>query len=316
MRIVFMGTPAIAAAVLESLAQAHQVVGVITRPDAVSGRGGKALPSPVKAAALALGVPVVEASSLKSADMQERVRAFEPDAICVVAYGAILPKEVLGTPRFGCLNVHASLLPRWRGAAPIERAILAGDANAGVCIMRMEEGLDTGDFCERREVAIENKSQAQLTRELAHAGAEALVCALAKIENGTASWTAQDEDSVTYAEKIGKGELDVDAGDSALQICRKVQASSEAHACHVSLNGKRLLLLEASIADDDAARGATAELSAGDAIFRFKRLLAVTREGVVEIKRVKPEGKKEMDAKAFCAGIQGAKTKIMKWERA
>ena len=310
-----MGTPAIAATVLERLASAHDVVGVFTRPDAVSGRGGKALPSAVKAAAAKLGIPVVETASFKSEEMQQRVRSFSPDAICVVAYGALLPKAVLDIPRFGCLNVHASLLPRWRGAAPIERAILAGDAETGVCIMRMDEGLDTGDFCVRREVAIGGKTQARLTEELARVGAQALLEALDAIATGAATWTKQNEAAATYAAKIGKGELDIDPNDAASTIARKVQAASEAHACHVSIDGKRLLLLEAGIASDDAAAGVASELSAGDAVFKFKRLLIAASDGLVEIKRVKPEGKKEMDAKAFCAGIQGVKTKVMKWER-
>ncbi len=316
MRIVFMGTPVIAAAILEPLAERHQVVGVFTRPDAVSGRGGKMQPSPAKATACKLGIPVVETSSLKSDEMQQRIRDFAPDAICVVAYGALLPREVLDIPRFGCLNVHASLLPRWRGAAPIERAILAGDKSCGVCIMRMEEGLDTGDFCERREVAIGDKPQSRLTEELAHAGTQALFDALDKIEDGTVSWARQDDSEATYAKKIGKGELDVSDTDSAELIKRKVQASSEAHASHIVIDDKRLLLLEALVPTDDAALSLVSELPAGSAAFRFKRLFIAAHDGLVEIKRVKPEGKKEMDAKAFCAGIQGVKTKTMKWERA
>ena len=144
MRVVFMGTPAFAATILDDLAEQHDVAAVYTRPDAVRGRGKRLEPSPVKAAAERRGLRVLTPRTLRDEAAQRELASFAPDVICVAAYGAILPKEVLDIPRFGCLNVHASLLPRWRGAAPIERAILAGDEEAGVCIMRMEVGLDTG----------------------------------------------------------------------------------------------------------------------------------------------------------------------------
>ena len=316
MRIVFMGTPAIAASVLSSLAGAHEVIGVLTRPDAVSGRGKKRLPSAVKATALELGLPVFEASSFKDDAVFSHLESLAPDVICVVAYGAILPEKVLSLPKYGCLNVHASLLPRWRGAAPIERAILAGDELAGVCIMRMEKGLDTGAYCERREVSVAGKSQQQLTSELASVGSEALITALSHIEGGSVSWVEQDERNVTYAEKIQKGELDVSPDDSAVVFTRKVLASSEAHPSRCVIDGKRVLLLCAMVADDEASHDACGELNPGEAVFRFKRLLLKTVSGTVEVSKVKPEGKKEMDSKAFCAGIQNVKTKVMEWERA
>ena len=316
MRIVFMGTPAIAASVLSSLAGVHEVVGVLTRPDAVSGRGKKTLPSAVKAKALELGLPVFEASSFKDDAVFSHLESLAPDVICVVAYGAILPEKVLSLPKYGCLNVHASLLPRWRGAAPIERAILAGDEFAGVCVMRMEEGLDTGAYCERREVSVPGKSQQQLTSELASAGAEALITALSNIESAAVSWVEQDEQHATYAEKIKKGELDVSPDDSAVVFTRKVLASSEAHPSRCVIDGKRVLLLGAMVTDDDGSRDACDSLKPGQAVFRFKRLFFKTVYGAVEVSKVKPEGKKEMDSKAFCVGIQNVKTKVMEWERA
>ena len=205
MKILFMGTPAIAAKVLSVLADSkHEVLGVFTRPDSVSGRGKKLLPSPVKAVALEHGFPVDEFKSFKDGSAFERIKELNPDAICVVAYGALLPEEVLGFPRFGSINVHASLLPRWRGAAPIERCILEGDVETGVSIMQMEAGLDTGPYCVQRVVSVGEKYHAELSRDLAEVGAEALVCALDQIEAGTAKWSVQDDALSNYAAKIDK----------------------------------------------------------------------------------------------------------------
>ena len=201
MRIVFMGTPDFAASVLSELASQHEVVAVYTRPDAVRGRGKQLVPSPVKVEACERGIPVFTPKTLRDADEQQALAALEPDVICVAAYGMLLPAEVLSTPEHGCLNVHASLLPRWRGAAPIERAILSGDEETGVCIMRMEEGLDTGDYCVCRSLEVGDKDVALLTDLLADLGAHALLTALTQLEAGCIRWTRQDEEHVTYAEK-------------------------------------------------------------------------------------------------------------------
>ena len=192
MRVVFMGTPKFAAAILEDLAQQHEVVAVYTRPDAVRGRGKRLEPSAVKAAAERLGLSVRTPRTLRDEAVQRELAALAPDVVCVAAYGAILPKAVLDLPRHGCLNVHASLLPRWRGAAPIERAILAGDEETGVCVMRMEEGLDTGAYCVCRTTSVAGKSAADLTEELADLGSHALLTALVRVERGVDAWTEQD----------------------------------------------------------------------------------------------------------------------------
>ena len=207
MRVVFMGTPSFSATILEELACAHEVVEVYTRPDAVRGRGRALSPSPVKELASSLGLPVSTPKTLRDAEVQRALADLRPDAICVAAYGAILPREVLDIAP--CLNVHASILPRWRGAAPIQHAILAGDAEAGVCIMRMEEGLDTGDFCIVRRVDATGKDAASLTDELANLGARALLSALDQLASGGLRWVAQDEAQATYAHKIEKGQLEI-----------------------------------------------------------------------------------------------------------
>ena len=186
MRVVFMGTPEFAATILDDLVQHHDVVAVYTRPDAVRGRGKRLEPSPVKVVAERHGLAVLTPRTLRDEEAQRELAAFRPDVICVAAYGAILPKAVLDIPTHGCLNVHASLLPRWRGAAPIERAILAGDEEAGVCIMRMEEGLDTGAYCVCRTAVVGRKNAAALTDELANLGSHALLTALVHVEEGAA----------------------------------------------------------------------------------------------------------------------------------
>ncbi|MEG0683241.1 MAG: methionyl-tRNA formyltransferase, partial [Raoultibacter sp.] len=162
MNIIFMGTPDFSATVLEELVNQHTVCAVYTRPDAASARGTQLVASPVKRMAQRFNLPVHTQKSLRDPQVIAQIAAFEPDVICVAAYGAILPPEVLAIPRYGCINVHASLLPKWRGAAPIERSILAGDVETGVCVMRMEQGLDTGDYCVCRTIAIENKGAQEL----------------------------------------------------------------------------------------------------------------------------------------------------------
>ncbi|WP_172135515.1 methionyl-tRNA formyltransferase [Adlercreutzia sp. ZJ473] len=315
MRIVFMGTPPFAATVLEELAAAHDVVGVYTRPDAVRGRGKKLVPSPVKELACALGLPVLTPRSLRSAEEQAALAALEPDVICVAAYGAILPREVLDIPRLGCLNVHGSLLPRWRGAAPVERAILAGDAEAGVCIMRMEEGLDTGDFCVSRRIPVGDLGAEALSDELANLGARALITALAHVEEGAARWTRQDEALVTYADKIAKGELDLDPEAAADVNARRVQASSAAHPARCAIAERGVTVTSARLAADGELPEAARGLGAEEALFAGKRLFLGCAAGVLEVRALKPDGKKGMDAKAFAAGVPALREGDAKWGR-
>ncbi len=315
MRLVFMGSPEFSATILQELLIHHQVCAVYTRADAVRGRGGKALPTPVKECALAAGIEVREPRTLRDAAEQEYLASLAPDAICVAAYGMILPTEVLDIPPYGCLNVHASLLPAWRGAAPIERAILHGDAQAGVCIMRMEEGLDTGDYCISRSVELGEQTAAELTEQLAEISAEALLDARVEDESGRVSWAAQDSNLVSYAEKIGKHELDISPSCSAEELCRKVRASGESHPCRACIAGKRLTVLAAvDVSADEAARALYGTLPAGEVCFAGKRLFIGTSSGgAVELLRVKPDGKQAMDARAFAAGIQGIKAGGIRW---
>ena len=315
MRVVFMGTPKLAADILVEIAQQHEVVCVYTRPDAVRGRGAKLEPSPVKAAAERLGIPVRTATSLRDAEEQAHLAELAPDAICVAAYGCILPREVLEIPRYGCLNVHASLLPRWRGAAPIERAILAGDEQTGVCIMRMEEGLDTGPYCVRRTTEVEGKSAAELTDELANLGARALLTGLSVVEQGGAEWTFQDDAAATYAEKLAKDELYPDPAEPAAAMVRKVLASSEAHPARAVIAGRSATVERVALPDDERAAALCDGLEQGAVRFAAKRLFLGTGDGAVEVLSLKPDGKKSMDARAFAAGVQGIKAGGCTWGR-
>ncbi len=315
MRVVFMGTPSFAASILEAIAPVHEVVGVFTRADAVRGRGKKLTPSPVSEVAQKHSIPVRTPSNLRDIVEQQAIADMHPDVICVAAYGMILPADVLSIPKYGCLNVHASLLPRWRGAAPVERAILAGDQEAGVCIMRMEEGLDTGDYCISRAIDIADQSADVLTDQLADLGAHALLTALAQLPSGALYWAKQAEDAVTYATKIERGELDVSPSDSAQIVCRKVQASSDAHPSHAVVAGKKLTVLAAkTVADDEDATKLSEGICAGAVRFAGKRLFIGASDGAVEVLRVKPDGKQAMEAKAFAAGVQGIKDGTKTWE--
>lgn len=314
MRVVFMGTPGFAATILEELAHQHEVVGVYTRPDAVRGRGKRLEPSPVKRVAERLGIEARTPRTLRDEEAQRELAALDPDVVCVAAYGAILPKAVLDIPRLGCLNVHASLLPRWRGAAPIERAILAGDEKTGVCVMRMEEGLDTGAFCVCRTAPIEGKGAEELTDELADLGAHALLTALVHVERDAAEWVEQDESQVTYASKIEKGELDLSPDDAAVVLARKVQASSAAHPARAVVAGRGVTVLRADVPADAAGRELAGGIAPGEVRFAGKRLFLGAADGALEAACVKPDGKQAMDAKAFAAGVQGIKDGGMTWE--
>lgn len=314
MRIVFMGTPVFAARILEALmASKHQVVGVVTRPDAVRGRGKKLIASPVKECACANQITVLEYGSLRSDEAYEQVAALRPDVICVAAYGAILPRRILILPEHGCLNVHASLLPRWRGAAPIERAILAGDPETGIGIMHMEEGLDTGAVAEQRATPIGHKTSDELTEELAQLGGEALVKVLDALDAGSpVTWHEQGAQGITYADKIAKGELDVSPWLETDVLLRRVQAAGSSHPCRCVIAGKPLSLLRAAAVSIDEVPGSL--LEPGQVCFAAKRLFLGCTEGVVEVISVKPDGKKAMAASAFAAGIQGIKQLGSMWQ--
>lgn len=228
MRIVFMGSPDFAVPTLRRLAQKHDIVAVYTQPPRPAGRGKKERPTPVAEAAKALGLEVRWPKALKTAEEQERLAALAPDAIVVVAYGLILPEAVLRIPRHGCYNLHASLLPRWRGAAPIQRAIMAGDRTTGVCVMRMDAGLDTGDVCGCYEVAItESMTAGELHDILAEKGAALMAAAMDELEQeGSLECIPQPSVGVTYAPKIEKREARIDFSRPAREVLAQIHGLS------------------------------------------------------------------------------------------
>lgn len=224
MKIIFAGTPQFAASALDALLGEHQVVAVLTQPDRPSGRGMQLTASPVKLLALQHGIPVLQPATLKTADVQNELVSLNADVMVVAAYGLILPKAVLQIPRYGCLNIHASLLPRWRGAAPIQRAILAGDSETGVTIMQMDEGLDTGAMLLKSACAITEEDTAQtLHDKLARLGAQAIVETLRQLEQNQLHPELQDAQLATYAAKLSKVEAQLDWSASAAQLERAVR---------------------------------------------------------------------------------------------
>ncbi|MBA4047653.1 MAG: methionyl-tRNA formyltransferase [Sphingomonas sp.] len=254
MRIVFMGTPEFSVPVLRALAAAgHEIVASYSQPPRPAGRGKGLHPTPVHAAADAMGVPVRTPLTLRDSGAQAEFAALAADIAVVAAYGLILPGPVLAAPRYGCLNVHASLLPRWRGAAPIQRAILAGDATAGVCIMGMEAGLDTGPVLLRDATPIGDKTAGALTDELSAMGARLMVEVLGNL--GAHPPVPQPDDGITYAAKIDKAEARINWHLPAEQIERQVRAFNPVPGAWFELAGERVKLLAATVGDAIGAPG-------------------------------------------------------------
>lgn len=308
-----MGTPVFAARVLEDISDSVDIACVYTRKDAIRKRGNKLFPSPVKEVALRLGIEVRTPSTLRGSDEVEHLEGLDLDFIVVAAYGMILPKEILDIPRYGCLNIHASLLPRWRGAAPIERAILEGDTQTGICIMQMEEGLDTGDYCVSRSIPIGEMNSDELTLELAALGSVGLLTALEQISSGNPLWNQQDDDRATYARKIDKHELNLDPVDPAIQNLRRVKASNDAHPAKCDIGDRVITVLDASLVSRDRLAGSNSDVACGKAAYIGKKLLLGCCDGPLEVTKVKPSGKSMMDASAFVSGFQDLRSGEVTW---
>ena len=250
MRVAFAGTPGFALPALEALCAGHEVVGVLTQPDRPKGRGRHLQESPVKAAARARGLSIAQPPTLQSGAGRDALTGWAPDVLVVVAYGLLLPKEALELPRLGSLNIHGSLLPRWRGAAPVQRALLAGDPHTGVTIMQMNEGLDTGPTLLAEPVVISRAHTAgSLQDELSVLGARLLLEALTGLERGTLSAVEQPADGVTYAPKIDKGEAPIDWSQDALAIERQVRAFNPWPIAQAQLGGEALRIYAAHAED-------------------------------------------------------------------
>ncbi|WP_341711241.1 methionyl-tRNA formyltransferase [Erythrobacter sp.] len=292
MRIIFMGTPDFAVPTLQALVDAaHEVVCVYTQPPRPGGRRGRELtPTPVHQRATDLGIEVRHPKTLKSADEQEAFAALDADVAVVAAYGLILPQPVLDAPKHGCLNVHASILPRWRGAAPIHRAVMAGDPVTGVTIMQMEAGLDTGPMLATARTPIDDKTTGELTEELAEIGAQLMVGTL--IDLPALHPMRQDDDAATYAAKIDKTEARIDWSKPAAEIERLVRGLAPFPGAWFELSGDRVKLLRTELTDGSGAPGEVLE----------DRLAIACGSGAIRPVRLQRAGKPAMDLDTFLRG--------------
>ena len=290
-----MGTPAFAVPTLDALLDAHEVVAVYTRPDAVSGRGRRVSPSAVKRRALEAVIPVEQPATLRDETAIGVLRCYAPDLIIVAAYGAILPPEIIDLPRLGCVNVHASLLPAWRGAAPIQRGILAGDVLAGISIMRMEEGLDTGPVCATRSTPMDDRDTASLTTELASVGARLLSEVLPLIAAGTCEWRPQDDARATYATKMTALDVVLHPGLTVEDAWRRVRASGPSAPCRALVDGRRVTIL--------SAKPSTAVAAPGSVVTGEGLELGMS-DGTLRIETLTPEGRSAMAATDWLRGAR------------
>ncbi len=293
MRIIFMGTPDFSVPVLDALVKAgHEIAAVYCQPPRPAGRGKKDRPTPVHARAEALGLEVRHPTSLRNADAQDAFAALGADIAVVVAYGLILPQAVLDAPKHGCLNIHASLLPRWRGAAPIHRAIMAGDAETGICIMQMEAGLDTGPVLLRQATPIgATETTGALHDRLSAMGADLIVQALARIDDLTAE--AQPDAGVTYAQKIDKAEAHIDWTRPAIEVDRQIRGLSPFPGAWTMIGPERVKLLSSALADQSGIAGTVLD----DA------LTIACGSGAVTITRAQRAGKGAQDKETFLRGM-------------
>ncbi|MDG6778943.1 methionyl-tRNA formyltransferase [Thiomicrorhabdus sp. zzn3] len=296
LRVIFAGTPEFSVAPLQALIDSgHDVIAVYTQPDRPAGRGRKLTASPVKQLALQHEIPVFQPESLRDTEAQQQLADLNADIMIVVAYGLILPETVLNTPKYGCLNIHASLLPRWRGAAPIQRAIEAGDAETGVTIMQMDVGLDTGDMLYKVTTAITEDDSAQTLHDrLSTLGSEALMATLNQLQAGLLKPQQQDESQVTYAHKLSKAEAEIDWNQPAEQLVRRIQAFNPWPVAFTQLEGKPLRILQARVSDrtDSDAAGTVLKVEK-------QGILVATSTIPIWLTEVQPAGKKTMHAYDF-----------------
>ena len=305
LKIIFAGTPEFAAIALKDLLTTqHQVIAVYTQPDRPAGRGRKLTASPVKQMALEQEIPVYQPKNLKGEQDLQALEGLQADLMVVAAYGLILPQRVLDAPRLGCINIHASLLPRWRGAAPIQRAILAGDAETGITIMEMEAGLDTGPMFYKLACPInEDETGGSLHDKLARLGGDALLAALPGIANGTLQAQPQDDSQANYADKLDKSEAQIDWSRPAVELKRQVAAFNPWPVAQTEYDGNKLRIWQAEVlpADSAAAPGTVVNCSG-------KGIDVATGDGLLRIQRLQLPGKRAMSARDFlnAHSLQGA----------
>ena len=299
MKIVFMGTPDFAAGALKSLIDnGHEVVLVVTQTDKPKGRGKEVQFTPVKKVALEYGIEVFQPVKVKLEEAVEKLRSYNADVFVVAAYGQILSKEILDMPKYGCINIHASLLPKYRGAAPIQWSIIDGEKVTGVTTMMMDVGLDTGDMLDKCEVVIEdNETGGSLHDKLMEAGAKLIIETLEKIEAGTCVRTKQDDSMSCYAKMLDKKLGDIDFSKSAEEIERLIRGLNPWPSAYTRINGKNLKIWEAEVLDKDYEGENGQIVSVGK-----NHMIVKTGKGALDIKNLQIEGKKAMDISDFLRG--------------
>ena len=312
MRVVFMGTPDFAVPTLAALIENHEVVGVVTQPDKRKGRGKAMAFTPVKEKALEYDIPVYQPVKVGEEEFIETLRGLDPEVIVVAAFGQILPESILNMPKYGCINVHASLLPKYRGAAPIQWSIIDGEKETGVTIMYMEKGLDTGDMIDKVEVAITPEDTgATLHDKLAEAGAALILETLTKLENHTATRTKQDDAQSCYASMLSKEMGRMDFAKSAEELERLIRGLNPWPCAYTEIDGKNVKIYKAKvIAMDDAyktqAQGKveqTLTFAPGEIVEVAKKYFVIAcGTDALQIQKLQPEGKKPMDTVAYLNG--------------
>ncbi|MEJ2141485.1 MAG: methionyl-tRNA formyltransferase [Gammaproteobacteria bacterium] len=301
LKVVFAGTPDFAAIALQALIKSHHdVIAVYTQPDRPAGRGRKLQASPVKRLALENNIPVFQPESLKDEKEQQKLADLNADVMIVAAYGLILPQVVLDIPKLGCLNIHASLLPRWRGAAPIQRAILAGDAESGITIMQMNAGLDTGDILRKISCAItEEDTGGSLHDKLAELGAQSLITTLDKLLAGNITPEVQDDNAATYAHKLEKQEAQLNWNQNAQQLHNQVRAFNPWPVAFFVADDKAIRVWQSEVVKDKTS----SDVAPGTVLKTSKQGIDIAcGEDVLRLLQLQPPGKKPMDAASFLNG--------------
>jgi methionyl-tRNA formyltransferase len=295
--LVFMGSPDFALPTLRALSQNYEIVGVVTQPDRASGRGRELKPPPVKTLALELGIPVMQPEKLRLPEAMEQLRAWAPELIVVAAFGQILKKDVLELPPYGCINVHASLLPRWRGAAPINAAILHGDTETGVTIMQMDVGLDTGPMLSQRSIPLKPDDTAgSVFEKLSRLGADLLLETLPDYLSGKLTPAPQPEEGVTYAPMLKKEEGHLDFNHDVNELERRVRAFNPWPGAFMDFHGSPLKVHRARVEAGDA--------SAGQRLVIQNQPAVGARSGILILEEVQPAGKKSMSGRSFLSGTR------------
>ena len=295
--VVFMGSPDFSLPTLRALAEKYNVVGMVTQPDRASGRGRERKPPPVKTLALELGIPVMQPEKLRLPEAMEQLQAWAPELIVVAAFGQILKKDVLDLPRFGCINVHASLLPRWRGAAPINAAILHGDEETGVTIMKMDVGLDTGPMLSQRSILLRPEDTAgSVFDKLSTLGADLLIETLPDYLSGTLTPIPQPEEGVTYAPMLKKEDGQLDLSQDVHELERRVRAFNPWPGAFMEFDGTLLKVHRARVAEGPS--------EVGQRLIVQNQPAVGARGGILILEQVQPAGKKSMSGRSFLAGAR------------